>query len=245
MSHHAIWTISNWKSPRSLSILFSSSTTILRLNIEKILNSFLNLLYPNVCCFCDKICDDYICPKCKIKLNKIAKFKTNKYNNKYFRKHIYLFKYDGIIKDTLIKYKFREKNYKYKGFVNFLLKNKKICEILKSYDIIIPVPIHRIRKLERGYNQSELLATEIAKSIDGLKCETKILIKKINITLKKKKKQFMPPQKTPPPPKKKKNTPPHPPQPPPPPPAPGGGARPPMGPARAGRIAGPCKNFNM
>ena len=150
------------------------------MNIEKILNSFLNLLYPNVCCLCDKICDDYICPKCKIKLNKIAKFKTNKYNNKYFRKHIYLFKYDGIIKDTLIKYKFREKNYKYKGFVNFLLKNKKICEILKSYDIIIPVPIHRIRKLERGYNQSELLATEIAKSIDGLKCETKILIKKIN-----------------------------------------------------------------
>lgn len=150
------------------------------MNIEKILNSFLNLLYPNVCCFCDKICDDYICPKCKIKLNKIAKFKTNKYNNKYFRKHIYLFKYDGIIKDTLIKYKFREKNYKYKGFVNFLLKNKKICEILKSYDIIIPVPIHRIRKLERGYNQSELLATEIAKSIDGLKFETKILIKKIN-----------------------------------------------------------------
>lgn len=150
------------------------------MNIEKILNIFLNLLYPNVCCFCDKICDDYICTKCKIKLNKIAKFKTNKYNNKYFRKHIYLFKYDGIIKDTLIKYKFREKNYKYKGFVNFLLKNKKICEILKSYDIIIPVPIHRIRKLERGYNQSELLATEIAKSIDDLKCETKILIKKIN-----------------------------------------------------------------
>ena len=134
------------------------------MNIEKILNSFLNLLYPNVCCFCDKICDDYICPKCKIKLNKIAKFKTNKYNNKYFRKHIYLFKYEGIIKDTLIKYKFREKNYKYKGFVNFLLKNKKICEILKSYDIIIPVPIHHKRMKKRGYNQSELIARNIARS---------------------------------------------------------------------------------
>lgn len=150
------------------------------MNIENILNNFLNLIYPNVCSFCDTICDNYICPKCQMRLNEIAKFRIQRYNNKYFKRHIYIFKYDGIIKEALIKYKFREKNYKYKGFVNFVLKNKKICEILKSYDIIIPVPIHRIRRLERGYNQSELVAIEIAKAIEGLKCENKVLIKKIN-----------------------------------------------------------------
>lgn len=47
--------------------------------------------------------------------------------------------------------------------VNFLLKDKKFFQILKSYDTIIPVPISKKRRKERGYNQSELIAREIAK----------------------------------------------------------------------------------
>ena len=44
-----------------------------------------------------------------------------------------------------------------------MLKNKKVCRFFKNYDIIIPVPIHKNRKLERGYNQSLLIAKEISK----------------------------------------------------------------------------------
>lgn len=33
---------------------------------------------------------------------------------------------------------------------------------LSEYDCIIPVPLHQIRLLERGYNQSELLAEEVS-----------------------------------------------------------------------------------
>ena len=53
----------------------------------------------------------------------------------------------------------------YKTFAKLILKNEKICRIIKSYDIIIPVPIHKKRKNERGYNQSELIAKEIAKNV--------------------------------------------------------------------------------
>mgnify|MGYP000330969404 CR=1 FL=1 len=59
------------------------------------------------------------------------------------------------------------------------LKNKKICEILKTYDIIIPVPIHNKRRKERGYNQSALIAKEFCKNINELEYED-ILIKKKN-----------------------------------------------------------------
>ena len=38
-------------------------------------------------------------------------------------------------------------------------------ELFGSYDIISAVPIHKKRKKERGYNQSELIAREIAKNI--------------------------------------------------------------------------------
>ena len=102
-----------------------------------------------------------------------------KYKDKNFEKHIYLFKYEGIIKERLIKFKFNEKPYIYKAFVNFLIKNKKICSFLKSYDIIIPVPIHYNRKVKRGYNQSALISKEIAK-MTGIDYSENVLLKKIN-----------------------------------------------------------------
>lgn len=64
----------------------------------------------------------------------------------------------------------------YKTFAKIILKNKKICDILKSYDIIVPVPIHRKRENVRGYNQSELIAKEIARKIEEIKYK-KVLIK--------------------------------------------------------------------
>ena len=44
-----------------------------------------------------------------------------------------------------------------------LLKNKKLCQFIKSYDIILSVPLHKKRLKERGYNQSQLIARELVK----------------------------------------------------------------------------------
>ena len=91
--------------------------------------------------------------------NILSKFKEEK----YFDELMYIFKYEGLIRNLLIQYKFEEKPYIVKTFVNFLLNNEKIFEKIKSFDIIIPVPISVNRKKERGYNQSLLLAKEISK----------------------------------------------------------------------------------
>jgi len=143
------------------------------------INHAINLIFPNVCGICDKICKEDLCKKCELKLKKIQKFKIDNYKDKNFRKHLYIFEYEGIIKEKLIKFKFREKAYVYKAFVNFLIKNKKICRFLKSYDIIIPVPIHYNRKITRGYNQSALIAKEIAKKLN-IQYEEKVLLKNVN-----------------------------------------------------------------
>lgn len=150
------------------------------MQINETIKYVINLIYPNVCGICDKLCDDDICKKCEIKLNDISKIKIERYTNKYFKKHLYIFKYEGIIKERLIKYKFNERNYIYKAFVKFMLKNKKICDFLKNYDIIIPVPIHTKRRMERGYNQSALIAKEISKEIQKIDYLEDVLIKKIN-----------------------------------------------------------------
>lgn len=143
------------------------------------INYAINLIYPNVCGICDKICKDDLCKKCEIKLNNISKFKIDTYKNKNFKRHIYLFKYEGIIKERLINFKFHQNAYIYKSFVNFLIKNKKICRFLKSYDIIIPVPIHYNRKVTRGYNQSALITKNIAIKLQ-IDYDEKVLLKRVN-----------------------------------------------------------------
>ena len=50
--------------------------------------------------------------------------------------------------------------------MNFLKKNEKMCVQIKKYDIIIPVPISKKRFKERGYNQSHLIAVDLAKTLE-------------------------------------------------------------------------------
>ena len=125
-----------------------------------------------------------------MKLQKIEKFniidtKINKnykyYKNLYFDYHIYFFKYKDIIRQMLIDYKFNEKPYMHRMFVSFILKHEKLVEILKSYDKIVPVPISKKRYKKRGYNQSYLIAKEIAKSVLNIKCDNNILMKEKDI----------------------------------------------------------------
>ena len=108
-----------------------------------------------------------MCVKCNKVLEGQAVFGIDKTkaNLKSFENHLYIFKYEGIIRNMIINYKFNEKSYLYKTFVNFLLKNKKFFKILKSYDKIIPVPISKKRMKQRGYNQSKLIANELSKKL--------------------------------------------------------------------------------
>lgn len=144
--------------------------------------SILNLIYPPVCGICGKFNSEFLCKKCYIMLKNEADFSivTNHNFEKRFAEHLYIFKYEGMIRKIILKYKFQDKAYLYKTFVNFLLKNEKFFQILNSYDTIIPVPISKKRQKERGYNQSFLLGKEIAKWTN-LKLENHALIKTRNI----------------------------------------------------------------
>lgn len=144
------------------------------------LNNILDLLYPNVCGICGEICKDSLCKKCE---NAIKKYKIDlisKNPKMYFDESMHIFKYDEITRQKIIEYKFQEKSYLYKMFAKIILKNEKVCGFFEKYDIMIPVPIHKKRRLKRGYNQTELIAKEICKNVD-LELKTNVLIKQKNI----------------------------------------------------------------
>ena len=141
----------------------------------------LDLLYPPVCGICGKIDQKELCPKCAIKLKQWEKAKLYAYPHTYFEKHFYLFPYEGIIREKLIQYKFQNQSYLSTFFAKNLLNHKKMSRILKKYDIIIPVPMYRKKEKQRGYNQTALIAKEIAKVCKSLVYDGKSL-KKIKDT---------------------------------------------------------------
>lgn len=159
--------------------------------VEKCLDSFQALIFPPVCGICGKLNENYLCNRCNLKLKKQAKFKVDSYitktgfRRKYFDEHIYFFKYNGLIREQIIDYKFNDQSYKYKAISNFILKNfiLKVPEnfqIINNYDVIISVPISSKRFKQRGYNQSLLIAKEISKAL-GKSLNTKSLYKSKNI----------------------------------------------------------------
>lgn len=139
----------------------------------------LNLVFPNVCGFCNKKDENSLCKNCELSLKKYETNCITKMQNKYFDYLFCALKYEGIIREKILLYKFFENSYLYKTFAKIIIKNKKIYGFLKLYDIIISVPMYKNKKAVRGYNQSELIAKEIAKQMD-LAFEKDVLIKQKN-----------------------------------------------------------------
>lgn len=140
---------------------------------------FLNLIFPNVCGFCNKKDENSLCKSCELSLKKYEINCITKIKNKYFDYLYCALKYEDIVREKILQYKFFENSYLYKTFAKIIIKNKKIYGFLKLYDIIISVPMYKNKKAVRGYNQSELIAKEIAKQME-LTFEKDVLIKQKN-----------------------------------------------------------------
>lgn len=138
-----------------------------------------NIFFPTCCLICGKLTEEILCKECEKEINKELNIRLERKTKKdiYFEKHLYLFEYKDKIRNLIIDYKFNDKSYLYKLFSKIIIKNEKICGILKKYDIIIPVPIHKKRKRKRGYNQSELITREISNKIPNLIHENKAIQK--------------------------------------------------------------------
>lgn len=125
---------------------------------------FESFLYPKVCGFCNKILEDgYICEECKQNIKCINSEYIPFVQTSYFDKLYCSYEYVGIVRKKILDYKFNHKKYLCKTFAESMIE-KLESDSLK-YDMIIAVPTSIKRKMQRGYNQSELIARLVAKSI--------------------------------------------------------------------------------
>jgi competence protein ComFC len=151
----------------------------------KSLNAFFDFFIPRYCPSCKKklqLEENCICDDC---LSSIERADSSRLNSEYQRKFasteiisgftsLFVFEKDKALQLLIhsIKYNKRFLNAKYLG--------KLIGENLKeqiqnwSVDFILPVPLHSLRKADRGFNQSKYIAIGMGKEL-GINVKSNLL----------------------------------------------------------------------
>ena len=148
---------------------------------KNLIETALNFIFPQACGFCGEITNSYLCEYCNEYLKQRQMNKIQKYDDKFFDEHLWIYEYKDEVREKIIDYKFNNKSYLYRTFLQIILSTESVCNYIKKFDILIPVPIHKKRAKKRGYNQSELIAKGIAKDIKSIQLQTNIIEKIKNI----------------------------------------------------------------
>lgn len=94
-----------------------------------------------------------------------------KYN---FDKAFYCCNYEGLIKELIHKFKYNHKKYLIYIFNELMVNFTKNHIDIKSIDTVVPVPLHRGKLQQRGFDQALLLSKKLSK-IFGLSLSCNIL----------------------------------------------------------------------
>ncbi len=157
--------------------------------MNKILQIVLNFIFPIQCVNCNSD-GEFLCNDCfnKIELRNVLqcplcnrdqvddKLCIKCKSKSYLDEIIICANYDNVVLQKIIHY------FKYKYIKDLskplekILKEKYLQITLPSNLIIIPTPLHKKRQIERGFNQSELIAQKL-----NLPLTTNVLYRKKNI----------------------------------------------------------------
>jgi competence protein ComFC len=141
------------------------------------------LLFPPVCLACNAEMDTHalsLCPECKESLQPIASEYCLKCGVPLSAKPC------PVCSESTFKFSFARAGWCFQGpaqelvhslkydhllspvkfFASGLMEIPSLVRFSHGYDLIMAVPLHRVKKRDRGFNQSELIARELAKRLN-------------------------------------------------------------------------------
>lgn len=166
--------------------------------IRKAGKLFLDMLYPRCCPVCHDIAvpgGSRICNVCREKLKPITgprcfrcskplKREEQEYckdcrKTRLFDQGIGIFPYGSVLQESLFKLKYgkRQEYGSFYGQIAAVYSR----EIIRNWgvEIIIPIPLHRKRMEKRGYNQAELIAEALGKTL-CIPVDSRLMKRKVN-----------------------------------------------------------------
>jgi len=153
-------------------------------------NSILNLFFPKACAGCNSFLlsdEKVICTSCRheIPLTNHHKAKNNEAFSKFYGRielefvaALFYFHKKGIVQEMIhkLKYKGHQEIGEVIGY--WYAEELKDVKEIKDVDYIIPVPLHKKRLKERGYNQVTTFGVALSKSLNVPYNET-ILVRNV------------------------------------------------------------------
>lgn len=71
--------------------------------------------------------------------------------------------YEGVVKEAILQFKFHHKIGLGKALAEVLIAQIPSALKIAEYDLLLPVPLHKTHQRQRGYNQSVILAQQLAR----------------------------------------------------------------------------------
>ncbi len=155
----------------------------------------LDVLYPVRCPVCHGILKgkDGICPECRRRLHYIREPKCKKcgkqlekHTQEYCRdcarfSHSFdqgaaVFAYDDIMRRSISMFKYHNRREYAKVYAGEMYRCCRHFLSKAAPEVILPVPIHRQKRRQRGFNQAELVAKELAR-LTGIPTDSEYLLR--------------------------------------------------------------------
>lgn len=150
--------------------------------MTKIFRKILEWIYPETCIFCGKVCKGGICPKCAgeivcieepccKKCGKPVRYEEQEYCHDCSVKHFSyeqgrsLWLHKGLVKHSIYQFKYHNRRVYADVYARELVHRYESVIAKWNPDVIIPVPLHKKRRRQRGYNQAEVLAKKLGVSL--------------------------------------------------------------------------------
>lgn len=137
----------------------------------KVLNWLWSWLFPEKCILCGKILQSEemdLCRHCRINAPECP---VSRKKYPYIDQWLALWYYEGYVRDSLLRYKFYNRQSYADGYAR-LLAMKLMKEERLDFDILTWIPISRKRLRKRGFDQVQLLAQKLGRELNILPVAT-------------------------------------------------------------------------
>ena len=147
-----------------------------------LISEFINLFFPKVCLSCNSRLqkkEHILCSICKKKIDFFTDCclicGSEKDNNTchtcetsefYFDRARSVFRFNKTIQNLIHNLKYNEITSLAKFLGDYCVKYLTEYRPFEKIDIITPVPLHKVKKKSRGFNQAEIVAREIARQTE-------------------------------------------------------------------------------
>ena len=130
----------------------------------KLYYRIMNLLFPPKCVLCGKILKKEELDLCRDCREGGPYYPAGKRKPQFLDSFVAVWYYEGYVRKSLLRYKFYGARHLADSYGR-LLAMKLLRETAGDFDCLTWVPVSRLRKLRRGYDQVELLAVAAGKEL--------------------------------------------------------------------------------